>query len=106
MVSQKSRSQVFYGMDFRCIHNRFKVWAGHAKIEGGDGGFPCHIFAGNIEAWEEGEMINGKTGDFFHNLSFLLSIMFICEGFLLAYEKANEKISSKKILPNIRKTAR
>jgi len=32
--------------------------------------------------------------------------MFICEGFLLAYEKANEKISSKKILPNIRKTAR
>ncbi len=66
MVAQEGGPQMLDGMDFRCVHDRLKVWAGHTDIKGGDDRVPGLILAGDIDAWKKFQVVNGKAGYFFH----------------------------------------
>lgn len=53
VVAQEGGSQMLNGVDFRRIHNRLKVRAGHADIKGGNDRVPRLILAGDIDAWKK-----------------------------------------------------
>ena len=53
MVAQEGGSQMFDGVDFRRIHDRLKVGAGHTEIKGCDDRVPGLILAGDVDAWKK-----------------------------------------------------
>ena len=56
-------------VDLGGVHNGFLVGAGHADVEGGDGGLACQVFPGYIDAGLEQDVVYGKACDFFHGKS-------------------------------------
>ena len=56
-------------VDLGGVHNGFLVGAGHADVEGGDGGLACQVFPGYIDTGLEQDVVYGKACDFFHGKS-------------------------------------
>lgn len=79
MVSQEGGSKMLDRVDLCGIHHRLVVWACHADIKSGDDRAVHMILSGDVDAWFQADMVNGKTCDLFHNRCFLslVSVLFI-----------------------------
>jgi hypothetical protein len=68
------------GVNLSSVHHRLVIWFGKTQVKG------CHrltanlVLPGYIEARLQFDMINGKTGDFFHKH---LLILLYADAFLL-----------------------
>lgn len=66
IVAQPGRPQMLNGVNLSGIHHRLQIGTGDAQIKGGYGLGTHHILAGDIKPGQKTNMVNGKTGDFFH----------------------------------------
>ena len=68
MVTEEGGSQVFYGVQCTLSESRFAVGLFHADVEGGYDFVAYLVLAGNINAAQQTDVVNGKAGDGFHEL--------------------------------------
>ena len=67
---------MLHRMHFCCIHDWLLIGIGHAKIKCCDDRVTYRILSGYVDAWNQADVVDSKTSDFFYvKASFSLAFM-------------------------------
>lgn len=66
MTPKKGRRQMFHGMKFCSVHDRFVIGAGDADVKRGNDRAAYRVLAGYIDARNQFDVVYGEACDFFH----------------------------------------